>query len=153
MDDILMHVLLSSWGTAQQPLVKVWVRQETLQSYHSRSTVELKTKPIKTKPKKTPNQNPLPSLWGFYIVFFLATITSHASYANKKSLKGSGGQNSLSIFIYFKRLQFFSGLMNTHSAFHVSWATAITCYKQKSSYKTYKKPHAIHFVGITCKAS
>lgn len=120
------------------------------------SGIKNKTNRNKTK-QKNPNQNPLPSLWGFYTVFFLTTITSHASYTNKKSLD-SGGQKSLSIFIYFERFQFFSGLMNTHLAFHFSWATAITWYKQKSScmlkhYKTYKKPHAIHFVGIICKAS
>lgn len=48
------------------------------------SGIKNKTNRNKTK-QKNPNQNPLPSLWGFYTVFFLTTITSHASYTNKKS--------------------------------------------------------------------
>lgn len=62
-NDTHMHFLLSSWGTT---LVEVWVRQELLQRYHSRSAMELKTKP--TKPKQ--NKTPLPSLWRVEIVFF-----------------------------------------------------------------------------------
>lgn len=54
MNDIHTHFLLSSWDTIEQPLVEVWVRQELLQRYHSRSAVELKTKPTKTKQKPTP---------------------------------------------------------------------------------------------------
>lgn len=73
MNDIHMHVLLSHllcWGTAQQPLVKVWVRQETLQSYHSRSAVELKTKPIKTKQNRKTQTKTHSHLYGGFILYF-----------------------------------------------------------------------------------